>query len=102
MTHDPANIPRRVGRTQLGRARDIGDEPDSRDRTAPVMGGPSGARAAASDIARCERETASTVIVLTRLHDVPLSRLAAQWGYEEQTLRARRRRAEAHLAASIT
>jgi hypothetical protein len=45
---------------------------------------------------------ASTVIVLTRLHDVPLSRLAAQWGYEEQNMRARRRRAEAHLAASIT
>jgi hypothetical protein len=41
------------------------------------------------------------LIVLTRLHDVPLSRLAAEWGFEEQTLRARRRRAEAHLAATI-
>jgi hypothetical protein len=41
------------------------------------------------------------LIVLTRLHDIPLSRLAAEWGFEEQTLRARRRRAEAHLAATI-
>jgi hypothetical protein len=41
------------------------------------------------------------LIVLTRLHDVPLSRIAAEWGYEEQTLRARRRRAEAHLSATM-
>ena len=28
------------------------------------------------------------LIVLTRLHDIPLATLAAEWGYEEQTLRA--------------